>query len=305
MIACWRASPADRDEPIDPRAGEVVSNWNNLAVRLLVVLVITADGATTREFESMPELDLDSACERKSVIITGAGSGVGEATARLFAARGARVALLGRRRAPLERLGAELGDACAVYPTDVADEDSVAQTIGDVAARFGGIDIVVNAAGLAVSTPLGALNGVIWRQTIDTNLSGTFYVSREAAKYMNSGGAIVNVGSDLAAMGVAGLVHYAASKAGVVGLTRGLAAELAPNIRVNAVCPGPIDTPMLRAGLEASSNPAEALRDKEQSVPLGRLAEPEEVARAIYFLAVEGTFATGAALAFDGGTSAV
>ncbi|WP_347109631.1 SDR family oxidoreductase [Paenarthrobacter sp. S56] len=118
------------------------------------------------------------------------------------------------------------------------------------------------------------------------------------------GGAIVNVASDLAAMGVAGLAHYCAAKAGVVGLTRALALELAPTVRVNAVCPGPIDTPMLRSGLESEQDPALALQQKESTVPLSRLADPDEVAVAIYFLAVDGTFATGTSMAFDGGTSA-
>jgi NAD(P)-dependent dehydrogenase (short-subunit alcohol dehydrogenase family) len=137
-------------------------------------------------------------------------------------------------------------------------------------------------------------------------LSGTFYVAREAALHMrrSGGGSIVNVASDLASMGVPGLVHYCAAKAGVVGLTRALALELAPLVRVNAVCPGPIDTPMVRAGLEAGPDPIEARRLKESTVPLNRLADPDEVAAAIYFLAVEGTFATGTSMAFDGGTSA-
>ena len=117
-------------------------------------------------------------------------------------------------------------------------------------------------------------------------------------------GAIVNVASDLASMGVPGLAHYCAAKAGVVGLTRALAVELAPVVRVNAVCPGPIDTPMLREGLAQEADLQRALREKAATVPLGRLADPAEVAAAILFLAFEGTFATGTTMAFDGGTSA-
>lgn len=240
------------------------------------------------------------------VLITGASSGVGEATATLFSARGANVALLGRRTSELERVQSLIGSTAIAVPVDVSNEESVIRAVHRAADRLGGLDVVVNAAGIASPAEVEHMSGDTWRSVMDTNLSGTFYVSREAIPHLReSGGCIVNVASDLAAMGASGLVHYCASKAGVVGLTRGLAAELAPRVRANAVCPGPIDTPMLQRGLSASSDPGRALREKEHSVPLQRLASPEEIARAIYFLAIDGTFATGAALSIDGGTSAV
>lgn len=240
------------------------------------------------------------------VLITGGGSGVGEATARLFSAGGASVAILGRSAEKLERVAAGLREGAMTIVADVADPDSAAQGVGAAITGLGGLDVVVNAAGVAAAAPLEALDDATWREVIDTNLSGSFYIARAAGLHMKEtgGGSIVNVASDLAAMGVAGLVHYAAAKAGVVGLTRGLAIELAPLVRVNVVCPGPIDTPMLRAGIEQAGDPVQAMREKRASVPLGRLASPEEVARAIRFLAVEGTFATGTSMAFDGGTSA-
>ncbi|MGO4246229.1 SDR family NAD(P)-dependent oxidoreductase [Paenarthrobacter sp. RAF54_2] len=240
------------------------------------------------------------------VLITGATSGVGEATARLFANRGARVALLGRRSAELQRVAQEIGDGAHTVVADVAHSDAVKNAVRGAVHALGGLDIAVNAAGVAGHVALEDLTEDLWREVLDTNLSGTFYVSREAALHMrrSGGGAIVNVASDLAAMGVPGLVHYCAAKAGVVGLTRAMALELAPLVRVNAVCPGPIDTPMMREGLAAAPNPIEARRLKESTVPLNRLADPDEVAAAIYFLAVDGTFATGTSMAFDGGTSA-
>lgn len=243
---------------------------------------------------------------RLRVLITGATSGVGEATAKLFAAGGAEVSLLGRRRGELDRVAAEIGDAARLFVADVADAKSAATAVRAAIETMDGLDVVVNAAGVADFALLEELDDEIWRRVIDTNLSGTFTVSREAGLHMREagGGSIVNVASDLATMGVAGLAHYSAAKAGVVGLTRALAIELAPTVRVNVVCPGPIDTPMLRAGLESEADPALARQEKEASVPLGRLADPLEVARAIRFLAVEGTFATGTSMAFDGGTSA-
>lgn len=254
----------------------------------------------------MMDRDQQLRTEPLRVLITGATSGVGEATAKLFAKRGARVALLGRRSAELQRVAAEIDAGAHTVVADVSDAGAVKNAVRSAIHVLGGLDVAVNAAGVAGHVALEDLTEDHWHEVLETNLSGTFYVAREAALHMRryGGGAIVNVASDLAAMGAPGLVHYCAAKAGVVGLTRALALELAPLVRVNAVCPGPIDTPMVRAGLAAAPNPLEALRLKESTVPLNRLAAPDEVAAAIYFLAVEGTFATGTSMAFDGGTSA-
>lgn len=240
------------------------------------------------------------------VLITGASSGVGEATAKLFAKRGARVVLLGRRSAELLRVAGEIDAGAHTVVADVANAASIKNAVRGAIHTLGGLDVAVNAAGVAGYVALEDLNEDRWHAVLETNLSGTFYVSREAGLHMrrSGGGAIVNVASDLAAMGAPGLVHYCAAKAGVLGMTRALALELAPLVRVNAVCPGPIDTPMMRAGLSAAPDPLAALKQKESTVPLNRLADPDEVAAAIYFLAVEGTFATGTSMAFDGGTSA-
>lgn len=243
---------------------------------------------------------------RLRVLVTGSSSGVGEATARLFAADGAEVALLARRADKLQRLADELGENAHPIVVDVADAGAATVAVRQAISAMGGVDVAVNAAGVAGYAPLEHLDDDAWSRVLGTNLTGTFTVSREVGLHMRSsgGGSIVNVASDLAHMGAAGLAHYCASKAGVVGLTRALAVELAPHVRVNVVCPGPIDTPMLRSGLEQEQDPGLALREKEATVPMHRLADPDEVAQAIRFLAVVGTFATGTSMAFDGGTSA-
>lgn len=255
----------------------------------------------------MPPTLQPRASEPLRVLITGASSGVGEATARLFVAEGAQVALLARRSRELDRVAEELGGGAFPVVTDVSDARSASAGVRAAIAALGGIDVAVNAAGMAAPAPLDYVDDDLWRLVLDTNLSGTFTISREVGLHMrsNGGGSIVNVASDLAHMGAGGLVHYCAAKAGVVGLTRGLAVELAPEVRVNVICPGPIDTPMLRAQFDGRSDAEAILAQKERAVPLHRLADPVEVAKAIRFLAIEATFATGTSMALDGGTSAV
>jgi NAD(P)-dependent dehydrogenase (short-subunit alcohol dehydrogenase family) len=239
------------------------------------------------------------------ILITGASSGIGTATARAFAARGAKVGLLGRRREALDQLVDELGaDNALALTADVADPGQVAAALDALVDRFGALDVAVNSAGVCPTLGLAETTPEAWQQVIDINLSGTFFVARDAGLRMreSGGGAIVNVASEMANMGAAGYVAYCASKAAVTGLTRALAVELAPDVRVNAVSPGPIDTPMLDAEFEGTGDYEAALRESDARVPLGRRGTPEEVAEAIVYLATS-TYATGAALALDGGTT--
>jgi NAD(P)-dependent dehydrogenase (short-subunit alcohol dehydrogenase family) len=240
------------------------------------------------------------------ILITGASSGVGLCAARTFAAEGARVALLARRAEVVDEVAREIGDALSL-PTDVTDSRAVSAAVGAAHDAFGGLDIVVNAAGVGMPTPLETLDPAGWREVIAINLSGSFYVAREAAARMSSdgGGSIVNVGSELSSVGMGMYSAYCASKFGVIGLTKALAAELAPLIRVNVVCPGPIDTPMMDAELDWFPDPEATRREATERVPLKRFASPDEVVSAIRFLAVGAPFATGTVLPFDGGTTMV
>ncbi|WP_248283950.1 MULTISPECIES: SDR family NAD(P)-dependent oxidoreductase [Brevibacterium] len=240
------------------------------------------------------------------VLVTGASSGLGAAVVRRFSASGSHVAALARREAALDEL-AESGERVVSIVADVSDAAAAEDAVRRADATLGGLDVVVNAAGIAPSARLENLDSSAWTEVIDTNLSGAFYVSRASGLLMKSrqSGSIVNVASDLASMGAPDLVHYSASKAGVAGMSRALAAELAPYVRVNAISPGPIDTPMMRNGLDNSPDPKLALEDKLASVPLARFAEADEISHVIEFLAVHATFATGANWAVDGGTSAV
>ncbi|HZU90460.1 MAG TPA: SDR family NAD(P)-dependent oxidoreductase [Stellaceae bacterium] len=229
---------------------------------------------------------------RRRILMTGAASGIGRRTALLFAAEGAALTLLDRNADGLAAVARETrGLAVAA---DVTDEASVAAAVERGAAAMGGIDGVVNAAGIVMRGPVQAVGVAEWRRVIDVNLTGIYIVVRCVLPWLTkaTGATIVNIASGQGLLPNApGMTAYAASKGGVVTLTRALAAELAPAIRVNSVCPGMVDTPMT----------ADGPRDVTPYA-LKRMAEPLEIAHAILFLTgAESSFVTGAALAVDGG----
>jgi NAD(P)-dependent dehydrogenase (short-subunit alcohol dehydrogenase family) len=167
---------------------------------------------------------------------------------------------------------------------------------------------LVNAAGLADPRPLAELDAEAWHRTIGVNLSGSFFPCHVIAQRLRSEGApgsIVNVGSELSAMGMPSYSAYCASKFGVIGLTKALAAELAPDIRVNALCPGPVDTPMLAGEFALAPDPERARAEENRRPPMARIGQPGEIADAAVWLLADATFATGAVVPVDGGTTAV
>lgn len=244
----------------------------------------------------------------QAAIVTGASSGIGAATARALVAEGASVALMSRRREQLDELAAELGSQAVAIPVDVARADEVASAVERAERELGGIDLAVNSAGVAWPVSLQSLDAAAWQQVIDINLSGSFYVAREAGLRMAAGrgGAIVNLSSEFAVRAQKMLVAYCATKAGLIGLTRALAVELAPKVRVNALCPGAVGTPMFEEaqatlGLDREAAYAEA----GGRIPLGRVATAQEIAAGVIYLLADATGATGAALHLDGGTTMI
>jgi 3-oxoacyl-[acyl-carrier protein] reductase len=242
----------------------------------------------------------------KRAVITGASSGIGEAAARLFVSEGARVALVARRAQRLEAIASELAPAAVAVPGDVSDPEQAKAAVHRAVSKFDGLDVVVSCAGISRPLSLAFTDAGAWKETIDVNLSGTFFVAKESGLRMRAagGGVIVNVGSELSFIGMPLFAAYCASKAGVLGLTRALAAELAPTVRVNAICPGPVDTPMLQQEFDLAADPEAERAAMVDRVPLRRIASSLEAAEAILDLALM-PFATGVALQLDGGTTTI
>ena len=243
----------------------------------------------------------------KKALVVGASSGVGLECARLFVAEGASVALAARSEEKLKRIAAELGGNTRVVVGDVGNEESCSTIVPAAISALGGLDVLVYTAGLCVPCLVKDMTVADFKAHLDVNLTGNFIVARAAALYMQEqgGGAIVNLSSELSHIGMGYYVHYCAAKAGVVGLTQALAAEMAPKVRVNSISPGPIDTPMLESEIEWFGGTKEVREGAINRVPMKRFASPAEVARAALFLAVDAPFATGSTLRLDGGTTAV
>lgn len=238
----------------------------------------------------------------KVVIITGAGSGIGAATARRFAVEGAAVVLAGRTRDKLERVAAGLPDPdrVLVHPTDVAEAQQV-QTLVDAAiARFGQLDVLINDAGTAIQRRVPEASDEDWRHIMSINVDGLFYCCRAALPHLrNTRGNIVNVSSVSGIGGDWSMAVYNASKGAVTNLTRAMALDHgSEDVRVNAVCPS-----LTRSDLTASMFDNDALMTKfAERIPMGRAAEPEEVGDVIAFLASDDArFVNGVNLPVDGG----
>jgi NAD(P)-dependent dehydrogenase (short-subunit alcohol dehydrogenase family) len=241
----------------------------------------------------------------KVAIITGASRGIGRAIAKKLYQEGASVALCAR--SAIEDFPQERSMAVAM---DVRDQKSVDSGIGRIVDRFGKIDIVVNNAGIAGVTPIDAPQTEAWLDIIQTNVVGSYYVTRAAAPHMPNGGRVIMISSVLGKFGVPGYTAYCTAKTGLIGFTRALALELAPRrITVNALCPGWTDTEMARAGMrdiakDLGISVEEFKKQAMSRIPLGEMVEPEEVANLVAFLVAEtGSKITGQAISICAGST--
>lgn len=226
-------------------------------------------------------------------LVTGGGRGIGRAIACALAGPDTCVAVASRTRADLDVTAKEierLGGCGLPIVMDVSDEASVGAGVAELKRAVGGVDVLVNNAGVGGGEPVEGSDVARWRRTIDTNLTGMYLVAREILPLMRPDGRIVNLSSVLGRFGVPGYTAYCASKHGVIGFTRALALELAPRrITVNALCPGWVNTQMaaqgMRQGAAATGQTFDAFRDKALgAVPIGRIIEPEEVAGLVRFV---------------------
>lgn len=248
--------------------------------------------------------------EGKIALITGGASGIGFATAKLLLGEGAKIVLTDREQALSAPELAPLQHRASIRSLDVTCEaDWIAVTDG-VAAEFRRIDIVVNCAGIVLLRDVEATTLGEWRSLMAVNLDGTFLGCKHAVRVMKDrgGGSIVNLSSVAGMIGAGNLAAYSASKGGVRLLTKSVALHCARrgyNIRCNSVHPSFVETPMLRSMIASARDPKKLENNFAQAAPLGRLAQPDEVARTILFLASdESAFTTGAELVIDGGLTA-
>jgi len=247
----------------------------------------------------------------KVVIITGAGAGIGRATALLFAKEGAQVMV-----ADCDREGGqetvnlikEEGGAAIFVQVDVSKAADVKKMVMTTVERYGRLDILINNAGIYAQADVVEATEEQWDRILDINLKGVFLCSKYSIPEMikGGGGSIVNIGSEAGMVGIKNQVAYNVSKSGVIALTKSMAIDFAAyNIRVNCVCPGTTETPLVKAAVERSPDPAAARRALEQVRPANRLGRPEEIAAGILYLASDDSpYATGSILSIDGGYTA-
>jgi 2-keto-3-deoxy-L-fuconate dehydrogenase len=234
----------------------------------------------------------------KRALVTGAGSGIGEAVARGLHAEGADVLLADVRAESVEAVAAELGERATPVTLDVRDEQGVRRVAGD-------LDVLANVAGIGSTTtaPETALD--TWEDVFAVNARGTFLCCKHAIPAMvaRGGGSIVNMGSVAGLVGLRNRAAYCASKGAVIALTRALAVDhVADGVRVNAVCPGTVDSPWVRRLVDDVGESLDALRSRQ---PMGRLGAPDEIAAAVLYLASDdAAFVTGTAFVIDGGLTA-
>jgi NAD(P)-dependent dehydrogenase (short-subunit alcohol dehydrogenase family) len=245
----------------------------------------------------------------KTALITGAGTGIGRAIALAFVREGARVVLVGRRKEPLATLALEVGTSSLILAGDISKQSEIDRILAEVVAHFGGLNVLVNNAGILHIGTAEQITEEQWDETFAINVRGLWLLSRSVLPCMRKagGGSIVNVASVLGINGARNRASYAPSKGAVVLLTKCMAIDHgAENIRVNAICPSFIETDLTAEVIRKAPDPSAVRRERIGVHPIGRLGTPEDIAGlAVYLASDESAWVTGSALPVDGGYLAV
>ncbi len=245
----------------------------------------------------------------KRVLVTGGTRGIGNAVVNAFNKAGAHVAINGRSVDSVAKTISRISNNERLFasPGDVGTVAGCESVVNSAIEVLGGLDILVNSAGVGVDMPIEESDESLWDTTLNVNLKGTFFCCRAALGALRkSGGSIINIASDAGLMGNPDSAIYCASKGGVVNMTRAMALELAPEIRINCVCPGYVDTDMVRRDwIDKGDDPVSLEKMLCDYAPMKRMATPEEIASSVLYLATaEAEFITGSALQIDGGSTA-
>jgi meso-butanediol dehydrogenase/(S,S)-butanediol dehydrogenase/diacetyl reductase len=255
---------------------------------------------------------MDCNMEGKVALISGGGTGIGEACARLLATNGCSVAVVGRRYEPISQVAEDVGGLAV--QGDASNHNDCRSVVEKITSRFGRLDILISSAGIMREGSITTMSPEDWQQSMDANLNSIMELSRASLPTMieGGGGTIVNVASLGGLVAPGNMAAYITSKTAVIGLTRSLAVDYGPKgVRVNTLCPGWVLTPMSESEMahyakESNITTAEAIEHATRYLPLKRMAKPEEIARCVRFLASdESSFITGTTLVADGGSSAV
>src|ERR1700688_4275959 len=253
----------------------------------------------------MQPLEATVRLANKTALITGGNSGIGLATAKLFVAEGARVAITGRNKATLEATAKELGPNAIAIEADATDIAATETAVKQAVEKFGKLDIVFANAGIPGGTPVGGTTLAAFENVIRTNLTAVFFTVQAAVAQMNDGGSIILNGSVISVLGNPGYSAYAATKAGVTAMARVMVSELSPRgIRVNVVAPGAARTPIWN-GAAPTPDAFDALEKRiARTTPLGRIAEADHIAKTVLFLASDdAAHVQGAEIFVDGGST--